>query len=87
MHAVGDLVGVDPDVGRLDAVDRRLELLGAQVPERVGERGHECGWSQRQNGSERPTTFSHSRLWLSCSPDEQPAASGVRSSDGLTPRS
>ena len=56
-------------------------------PSASGNAATTCGWNQRQNGSDRPTTFSHSRLWLSCSPDEQPEASGVRSSDELTPRS
>ena len=56
-------------------------------PSASGNVATSCGWSQRQNGSERPITFSQSRLWLSCRPDEQPEASGVRSSDGLTPRS
>ena len=42
-------------------------------PSASGNVAASCGWSQRQNGSERPITFSHRRLWLSCRPDEQPA--------------
>ena len=38
MEVVGRLVRVDPDVGRLDAVDRAVEALLVDVADRFGER-------------------------------------------------
>ena len=79
VQVVGRLVRLDPDQRRLDEVGLAVPLLGVVAGE-LGcsscRRGKKC----RQNGSERPTRFSHIRLCDSCMPSETPRASGLRSS-------
>jgi len=43
-----------------------------------GNNSRRRGKKKVQNSRERPTTFSHSRLWDSCTAEDAAAASGVR---------
>ena len=83
VQAIARLVGVG---GQATAVrgSRQWKRSGRTSPSWSG-RPAARGRNQCQNGSERPTTFSHNRLWDSCRVEDMQPASGVPSSSRASP--
>ena len=86
MEIVGDLVGIRADQRAFNLVDRAVEglepcLRGTDLEKYPAEPGKNAPRSARP----RPTTFSQSRDWLSCTPADVPVPSGVPSSVAATP--